>query len=431
MHNLIKSITFERLFSWVVFLLFARVCMGNSCYSSDYFGYGISDFLINYEGGFVRRGILGEFLWLIEQIHLFDVRIAIMVLCIVSSISILSILLMVFKKEGWPLLLIPTGFCIGFTFLNLGGRRDFLSLLMTFCIFICFKKIITYTVRRYIWWGIFYILSVFQILMHEASFFYTFPILMLLHLKVNRISHDNVGKSLITCLLFFLPIVLTMLIVCIFKGDHNCADAIWASWQEVFTAYPSDMENVKMGAGVSALTWNAAETFRKHLWWSYIGIESPSYWRIIIVLCIFIATYYLVTRINTIDMGVYKKKAMNSFLMSNVLLFQFIPMLPLFTILSCDWGRTIPYWVISSLFFYHIYKKENNYFPMFLSIISHKIQTFISSSNILRSSYTYSLLVLLTPVPNCTAPFDYENTFQQLFINILLNKIHQIVTLAI
>ena len=371
MHNLIKSITFERLFSWVVFILFAsilfaRVCIGNSFYTTDYYHWPISEILINYEGGFVRRGILGEILWLIEQIHFYDVRIIISIICIFSSVSILSVLLIIFKKEGWPLLLIPTGFCIGFTFLSLGGRRDFLSLLITFCIFICFKKIITYRGRSNTWWVIFDILSVFQILMHEAAFFYTFPVLILLWFMICRSKQKSISESFIICIRLFLPILVTMAIVCLYKGDVYIAEAIWASWKEVFATYPSDGETTKLGEGVSALGWNTIGTFKRLLWASYIGTYSPSYWRIPIVICTLIVTYYLLTNINLVDMGIYKKKSMDHHFMSNIVLVQFISMLPMFTVLSCDWGRTIPYWVISSLFFYHIYKKERQYFSVFL-----------------------------------------------------------------
>ena len=34
---------------------------------------------------------------------------------------------------------------------------------------------------------------------------------------------------------------------------------------------------------------------------------------------------------------------------SNTLIIQFLFMIPMFTVLSCDFGRTIPYWVFSSL----------------------------------------------------------------------------------
>lgn len=432
MNNLIKWISLERLLSWGVFLLFARLCIGLSYYSSDYTSWGISDILINYEGGFVRRGLLGQILWFIEQIHLYDVRIAIMIICIISSFSILGVLLYIFKKEGWSLLIIPTGMCIGFNFLSLIGRRDFISLLVTFIIFICFNKIITYKnsiKERNKWWICFYLLSIFQILMHEASFFYTFPILMLLYYNINRISHKTTVKSFKTCLLSFLPIILTMLIVCIFKGNPNCAESIWASWQEVFAAYPSNVTNTIMGAGVSALKWNTTDAFMDHLYWSYAGYISPSYWRIIIVLFNFIVIYYLITRINMVDMGIYKKKSMDHHFMSNIVLVQFISMLPMFTVLSCDWGRTIPYWVISSLFFYHIFK--GNYIPGLLPRKFQIIQHNISNNQFLHSPYTYMLLVLLVPVSTFYAPFDfYYNTNQQLFFYKIMNIYHQLIVLV-
>ena len=140
-----KSSRIEVFFSWLVVSLFSgSIVLG--CFknfrplSYDYGSWEISDWLINYEGGFVRRGILGQLLLELEKLHLFDVRVAIMAISAVFSILILYILLRIFRKEGWSLLIIPTGLCLGYTFLNLWGRRDLLSLTMTFFIFLSYRN---------------------------------------------------------------------------------------------------------------------------------------------------------------------------------------------------------------------------------------------------------------------------------------------------
>ena len=114
--------------------------------------------------------------------------------------------------------------------------------------------------------------------------------------------------------------------------------------------------------------------------------------------------------------------------MSNVLLVQFIAMVPMFTVLSCDWGRTIPYWLLSSLFYYHIFKDEKIGSMYHLTKVSQKIQNHISHNPILRNKYTYLLLVLLSPVPGACAPFDSANTFQQGFIATLQSILNTIIT---
>lgn len=160
-----------------------------------------------------------------------------------------------------------------------------------------------------------------------------------------------------------------------------------------------------------------------------MGDASPAVWRIPLVIFNLLAAYYLVTRLNAVNMGLYRTKPMNHVMMSNVALIQFIAMLPMFTVLSCDWGRTIPYWVISSLMFYCVFKKEPITFSSPLSSMSSRIQGLISSSKVLSSPFTYILLVLLAPVPTYNAPLDHINTYQQRFFTIILDMFHQLASL--
>lgn len=437
MNNKLRSICCERIFAWFVFLLFIRflidrlrrgysIILGKS--TIDYYSFDISDWLINYEAGFIRRGIMGQILWEIEQLHLYDVRIAITLICFVTSIAVLLIVIRIFKDEGWSMLILPTGFVFGFTLFNLGGRRDMLSLLLTFVIFILFKNIFSHPRKKMVWRFLFYFVSILQILIHEASFFYTFPILLLLDFHKMGNNQWSFSRKSLLCLIHFMPIFIAMAIVCIFKGNQNTAEIIWSSWAIVFNIFPCNCDTTVIGEGVNALTWGAQETFVNHLKAGYLGSHSPSYWRIPIVLFNLLASYLLVSRIDTVDMGLYRKKQTDNVLISNVLLIQLVAMIPMFTILSCDWGRTIPYWLLSSLFFYHIFKNEQIEGLPYLIKASHFLQNVISNNHILRNKYTNILLVLLCPIPGACAPFDFANTFQHGIIETLLYKISSLFT---
>ena len=186
-HHSNNRLNCEQLFSWLVFLLFFLATCLNSLipvFRGDFLRinyrfWEVSEWLINYQGGFVRRGICGQLLWQLEQWFPFDVRIALVGICLISSSLMLWLIFRLFKKEGWALLIVPTGFCLGFTLFNLFGRRDFISLLLTFAIFMIFRNLATHP-RKWGGWVAFYIVSALQLLIHEASFFYTFPILMFL-----------------------------------------------------------------------------------------------------------------------------------------------------------------------------------------------------------------------------------------------------------
>jgi len=409
-----------------IYMISSSYFTGLASPHNGFHSWEISEWLINYEAGFVRRGLLGQILYALEQVQLYDVRVAIKLLYILSSIIILLILYWVFKAEGWSPVLLPTGLCLGYTLFSLWGRKDFLMLALTFAIFLCYRTIITRSGKRIVPWLLLYILSTIQLLTHEASFFFTYPILMLYSYGMYRNSNLSWSRSAAKTFIHFLPPIIVMAAVCLFKGDKAIADAIWASWGQVIQVYPDASGISNVGSGVQALGWNAISTFAYHFHSAYVGCVSPSPRGIILALFVILSAYYLLTRIDSISMGKSRPKYLDHTLLSNISLVQFISLLPMFTVLSCDWGRTLPYWILSSLFFYHVFKQETICFPACLTKTSQSIQGFISGNKLLRSPATYLLLVLLTPVPNYYAPLDHINTIQQGFYNEILNFINHI-----
>ena len=432
----ITGTNWERVCSWFVFLFFfTAFCVnisGDFLNLSEpqikYQSWEISEWLINYEGGFVRRGLLGQILLALEQVRMYDVRIAVRLLYTLSSLGILCILYRVFKGEGWSPLLLLTGLCVGYTLFNPWGRKDFLMLALTFVIFHCYRSAIASPHRRTISWVLFYALAALQLLIHEASFFFTIPILMLYSYSASRTSKHSRLQSAMHCFVRFLPVLAVMAMVCLFKGSKSTADAIWASWGGVFTVFPDPDGTSVVGASVQALGWDTVTTFDKHFYHAYFGVGAPSVHSVFLTLFVMVSAYYLLTRIDSVFMGKSRPKPLNHTLLSNVALIQFVSLIPMFTVLSCDWGRTLPYWVISTLFFYHVFKHEAGPFPRIVTRTSQAIQNFISSNRLLRSPYFYLLLVLLTPVPNYFAPLDHLNTIQQRHYAYLLDLIHQIAT---
>ena len=58
-----------------VLMCFAKL-VGYFTYSYDYKSFEISDWLINYEGGFVRRGVMGEIIYILYTYIPFSVKTA-------------------------------------------------------------------------------------------------------------------------------------------------------------------------------------------------------------------------------------------------------------------------------------------------------------------------------------------------------------------
>lgn len=109
---------------------------------TEYSQWQYSDWLINYQGGFIRRGLIGEFLFKIHSylhIHL-DILVLILVLSLILFISILLIKSINFVKKSQLdiLIFLSPGFFL-YPFMNseVVGRKDILmiSAIGFFCFF--------------------------------------------------------------------------------------------------------------------------------------------------------------------------------------------------------------------------------------------------------------------------------------------------------
>lgn len=415
----------EIICAWFVFVSFNIVLffrdknVWDSPNKIDYYNILISEWLINYEGGFVRRGIIGQMFYSLEQVSLFDVRIAIALIIAFFSFLFLLLLFHIIKKEGWPILLLPTGCCLGFTIFNLFGRRDLLSLFITFFIFVLYRRVRNNQGSKYLM--AFYSLSILQLLVHEAAFFYTFPIILFDAFMYNR-NYCSLIKNVSKCLMRFSPIFVTMLIISYFHGNQDIANQVWASWEMVFKTYPDGTDNDIVGCALQYIDTSLLPAAKYHLSVAYKGRLNPAYWRSLLVLLNFISIYYLFTRINTVNMGIFNSHKTDNVFLSNTFIVQFICMIPMFTILSCDWGRTIPYLGITTLFFYFLFHDNNVSFPQKINTCSSILQERIGSSILLSSPFFYLFVLFVTPIPSFDAPDFTErghNTFQYMFVHLL------------
>lgn len=361
-----------------------------------YYGFPISEWMINYEGGFVRRGLIGQLLY--EgycKLH-YNVVFVIAIIYYVSLAAFAYLFIKLLIRKGISIFILPFSLCL---FYSLGGgfisgRRDYLALLLSgFIFFFYFKSF------KCVWkkWLIISVLSVLTLLMHEGSFFFTFPILLFYELI--SVKHLTLGGAIKTTLKW-MPMFIVLILVALNKGTTQIANDIWTSWLPCMNQYPLD-GNINIGQGVSFLTWSMPEALNFHfskVWESPIDIVVNAY--------MFIAVYYLVTRINTISLGWYKLQRINVQHLSNIVILQFVALLPMFGFLSVDWGRTVPYWVMTSLMLYCFMPADNynachNKLILRLSHFSSKCQRFIESHKILKSPIFYLFILISLPLSYC------------------------------
>lgn len=380
-------------------------------YAPSYFQWNLSDWMINYEGGFIRRGLMGEFLYLLYQCTAWPVNTVVLLIMSLTFIIVMWLLIDLFKKEGWSyfillsqLLVIPA-FCM----IAFWTRRDYLLLILTWGIFVLYYR--TVKKKRWSTWNMMQLLSVLTLLIHEASFFYTFPILFFHYCATIYNKGFHLWESIFKSIIFFLPELIVMGLIWIYKGDETTADAIWASWEHCIQNYPYEDFPDKIGLGVEALTWDVWWMIKRHLQINFTGYFYRFIPSFPLIIYNFIAIYYLVTRMNTIDLKWNKLKSFDREQLSNLLLLQFIFMLPLFTILSCDGGRVIPYWIFSTLFAFHYFKNDKSIFPCILTRMSQYLQTSIDKYIFLNNPWVYFFILFSIPIPFFNRPVITSSTF--------------------
>ncbi len=347
----------------------------------------------------------GELLYQLYQISPYPITMLIVGITTISFSILLWLLIRLFKREGLAyhfLFLAPWFLVCMFLHAPIWTRRDHLSILITWLIFALYFRYLTgntkgKTAGLYV---CICLASIVTLLLHEAAFFYTIPILFIHHfLFLQKRGIPSATSFIKSCSTFF-PAITTMVIVCLFKGDDSVAKDIWDSWQpciNTFPLAPYDRE-LAYGEGVNALTWDTLNTARFHLRENFTGVFCKMIPKWPFMIYNFITIYYLVTRINTVDLKWNHLKPANTVLLSNILIIQGCCMLPMFTILSCDWGRTIPYWLTTTFIAYHYFKKDTTIMPSWLSNTSKFLQTKIENCKILNNPWCYICVLVTLPV---------------------------------
>lgn len=349
------------LFSFfLIYLLIQKIRLG---YEKE--SWQITEFLINYQGGFVRRGLLGEIILKLHSCCGLDPYSSIITLSLISFVLLIGFFVIHFKRGGYTLFFLPFVFFLGGPIIHdFWVRKDILLVL----IFILTIHLLT---RRN---GPSFILVnlslVSGILIHESIAFFGFPIILLL-LYTKR-------KSFWTPILFMLPSLLVFSLVLYFKGSFYISQEIWNSWKVISFPYES-AEKSDIPAAIDGLSWS----LKQGLLYSYHtlrnfndGIYAPIGWSIVIVL-----TFYILSNTSKLNIKLLGYKGVNFFnkaIISNLLLIQLFSVIPLF-ILGWDYGRWIFLWTTTSFAIYLVVPQRqlNQLFPLFISNITGKINGFL------------------------------------------------------
>lgn len=296
-------------------------------------GYGITEFLINFEGGYVRRGLLGQLLfWLCDATHLNPVSV-ILTVSILFFVGVFWFFLRKTIKEGYSWWFLFSGVALGFTVYIV--RKDYMEYAVLIGILLLLQSDTGLMVRKT---GA-TILAVFGLLLHEAFFFWGLPIYALIMLQDRKHMCINIMCIFVVCAVFALQ--------CLYKGSETAIFQIINSWNSL-SVCNGPLLDYNPYNSIGALGWQLSDTFMSHLKLNIIGHEGEFiglFWQPVWMLLIY---YFCSNFIFTFHKRDMKHIAERKLAFSAVYVFTLICMLPLFTVLSCDYGRLYQYLTITA-----------------------------------------------------------------------------------
>lgn len=333
----------------------------------------ISEFMVNYQGGFVRRGLLGEIFFHAVNRFGLDLQWTVKLFSLACFAAVCSFFVLMFRKRNYNMYVLPLCCFLGglvmssFEFyLSFDAppdwiRKDYmmigifvLSVYVYFKIKLSFLKIL-----------IIDFLSVFVILSHEVFAFIFIPVFFLLLFTG---SSKPFWQRILNSGLAVVPAVAALVAVVHFRGYEGIAAKIWNSWYPQTGMLYSDIPEGMITA-VGSLEWDESMVLRGHFFRNFIkvdfGLLSSFYWLIMLPAVYWIAsTALLVFRKND---AVFTSADRSR--LSQALIFQFLCLTPFFTVLSVDYIRLIFYVVASSfaLFLLVPSSKFDRLFPAWYS----------------------------------------------------------------
>lgn len=322
--------------------------------------WAFSDLLINYQGGFVRRGLIGEIVFYLDSDGiLFDTvyKIIFLNFCIFVILILLNLKFLnlnTFQKFLFHISIF--GVFNMSLFGNYFARKEIFVINLFLILVIIYKKfskqIFIYTAHLF---------SLFAILIHEGiGFFLFYPFVMYLFSKIKN-SNKFKFSFRITNLSIFL-------LIFFFKGNNSIA-------LHIINSLSADdrylIKNLDQNA-ITALGWGMNEVFNS----IYIVLFSGS---VVLWIVFFLAipiSISIVLGISFYDLVNKCKKI----IYSN---YEFL-LVPLLFILGWDWGR----WILTIFYFL--------FFVFFLEIDNHQPKNTQSLIVLL-----FTIISFLTSMPPC------------------------------
>jgi hypothetical protein len=323
-----------------------------SALSWGHSSFELTEWLINYSGGFVRRGLPGSLIGIFSHatgIQANHLLIGFSLVCYL----ILAIWLLRRATHCFPAILILSCMVMGIpAYQNSIIRKDCLGLLLLVgCLAVNHGRHLPRAARVV---GL-NLLAGVAILSHETFVFYALAGLVLLR---GRDQQSRRGIEFMRRGLSLLPAAGCFLLTVVFHGTPGQAEAVNASWMPLWRVIdPGNPGLASPSAAIQALGWTTREGLSLSLYLLTSGLYQPLAW-----VMVFGISFGLVILFTGHDCGPNDSSRLElRTKVAAILLAQFMFISPLF-LLGVDYGRWLFLWLASSIILY----TENRRAPVWL-----------------------------------------------------------------
>jgi hypothetical protein len=321
----------------VCLLVSATISQLWSSLSWGHDSFQMTEWLINYSGGFVRRGLAGTILMEFSRATGVQANHLAIAVSLVSYLT-LGIWLLRRAAPSMPAIVILSCVAIGFPAYQDGiVRKDCFGLL----IFILCASFASGRSAPWIRFAVVNAAACVAILIHETWAFYSIPALILLRRPCDETVTAGNALARATSLI---PALAGLGLTVAFHGTPEVAKSIHQSWMPLWTSIGSGGDIPEApAAAIEAIGWTSRQGMHLSLYLFKTGWYQPMAWLIVTVISFSLCVWFSERDSNRDDDQSGGKSAMAA-----LLLFQLASISPLF-VLGVDWGRWLFFWLVSSI----------------------------------------------------------------------------------
>jgi hypothetical protein len=341
------SSALNRISSPVMIILFCMAAIEQFCqsFSWGHNNWCMNECLINYAGGFVRRGLFGQVALEFSKCTGIPANIFVILTCLIMLLAFIAFFF--WKSSGrLPGMVLFSPLLLGCAiFQDFAIRKDVLCIVLLITCFLIEKSKYGILVRNLLINSV----AIIAVLCHEGFIFYGF-------LAIVAVRYFSQQEKMYKSLACFSPVFIVFLVTSYFHGNESTAVAINQSlirlWHHI---EPNNVDIYNPSCAIYSLKYNFNNcpwNGYSLLWEVNYHVYTPLAWTLTLLFCVI----YLSSNIQCdkkITIPTPSSVVIEKSRLQVILIIQLVFISPLFVI-GWDYGRWIFLWIASSVSLYFL-----------------------------------------------------------------------------